>query len=155
MSTTATCWEDVYRVQTARIAELERENAKLRCDVYQCPPTSENSYEGLKWSDACAELERENDELNATLDAIIAADERAVTLWRAAHPGNELVIPDRGKLVGWLLEQNTALRADKERLDWLLKLEETERVKFCRGWYRWTTEEVKAAIDAGRKEAQP
>lgn len=30
MSTTN--WEDVYRVQTARIAELERENAALRAD---------------------------------------------------------------------------------------------------------------------------
>lgn len=54
-----------------------------------------------------------------------------------------------------LWRENAALREDKERLDWLLKLEETERVKFCRGWYRWTIEEVKAAIDAGRKEAQP
>lgn len=28
----STNWEDVYRVQTARIAELERENAALRAD---------------------------------------------------------------------------------------------------------------------------
>ena len=28
----STSWEDVYRVQTARIAELERENAALRED---------------------------------------------------------------------------------------------------------------------------
>ena len=28
----ATNWEDVYRVQTARIAELERKNAALRKD---------------------------------------------------------------------------------------------------------------------------
>lgn len=28
----ATNWEDVYRIQTARIAELERENAVLRRD---------------------------------------------------------------------------------------------------------------------------
>ena len=32
MSAPATCWEDVYRVQTERIAELERENAALRAD---------------------------------------------------------------------------------------------------------------------------
>lgn len=41
------------------IEELRRENAALRRDVYQCPPTSENDYEGFKWSDACEELERE------------------------------------------------------------------------------------------------
>lgn len=56
------------------------------------------------------ELERENADLRDTLDVVIAADERAVNLWRAAHPGNELVVPDRAKLVGWLLEQNVALR---------------------------------------------
>ena len=60
--------------------------------------------------DRIAELERENADLHDTLDVVIAADERAVNLWRAAHPGNELVVPDRAKLVGWLLEQNVALR---------------------------------------------
>ena len=55
-------------------------------------------------------LRKENADLHDTLDAVIAADERAVELWRAAHPGKELVIPDRAKLVGWLLEQNVALR---------------------------------------------
>ena len=71
----STNWEDVYRTQTARIAELERENA--------------------------------------------------------------------------------ALRADKERLDWFINLEEEDRVKFCRGWHRWTPEQVKAEIDEALKEAQP
>ena len=55
--------------------------------------------------------QQENADLRDTLDAVIAADGRAVDLWRAAHPGKELVIPDRAKLVGWLLEQNAALRA--------------------------------------------
>lgn len=32
MNTPATRWEDVYKTQTARIAELERENAALRAD---------------------------------------------------------------------------------------------------------------------------
>lgn len=57
------------------------------------------------------ELRAENADLRDTLNAVIESDGRAVTLWRAAHPGNELVIPDRAKLVEWLLEQNAALRA--------------------------------------------
>ncbi len=88
------------------------------------------------------EGQKENADLRDTLDAVIWADERGVELWRAAHPGKELVIPDRAKLLEWLLEQNAALReltstlgapnhinvpveqwrelrADKERLDWL------------------------------------
>ena len=60
----ATNWEEVYRTQTARIAELE-----------------------------------------ATLDEITAANERATKRWQAAHPGKELVIPDQAKMVEWLLEE--------------------------------------------------
>ena len=62
-------------------------------------------------TEAIKELRAENADLRDTLDAVIAADGRAADLWRAAHPGKDLVIPDRAKLVGWLLEQNTALRA--------------------------------------------
>ncbi len=63
------------------------------------------------WWDFARQLERENADLHDTIDAVIEADERAVDLWRAAHPGNELVIPDRAKLVGWLLEQLAARKA--------------------------------------------
>ena len=52
-------------------------------------------------------------------------------------------------------KENAALREDKARLDWFINLDEEDRVKFCRGWYRRTPEEVKAAIDAAMKEAQP
>ena len=106
--------------------------------------------------------QQENADLRGTLDAVIEADGRAADLWRAAHPGKELVIPDRAKLVGWLLEQNAALRADKERLDWLTdslgwivvgypeadpSQHATEDNTIADAW--------RAAIDAARKEAQP
>ena len=55
--------------------------------------------------------QQENADLRDTLDAVIAADGRAVDLWRAAHPGKALVIPDRANLVGWLLEENAAQQA--------------------------------------------
>ena len=141
MSNPATNWEDAYRVQTARIAELERENAELRAHAERV-------------GEANDQLAVENASLRATLDAIIAADERAVKLWRAAHPGNELVIPDRGRLVGWLLEQNAALR---EELDW-----KTERIKLLSdclhnidGLLKKAAKSVFVdALDAARKEAQ-
>ena len=53
----------------AKFKQLEQENAALRRDVYQCPPTSENDYEGFKWNDACEELERENAALRADIHA--------------------------------------------------------------------------------------
>ena len=58
--------------------------------------------------------------------------------------------------IGELERENAALRKDKARLDWFINLEEEDRVKFCRGWYRWTPEQVRAEIDEElRKEAQP
>ena len=51
-----------------------------------------------------------------------------------------------------LERENAALRADKARLDWFINLDEEDRVKFCRGWYRWTIENVKAEIDAELKK---
>ena len=72
---------------------LKRENAALRRDVYQCPPTSENDYEGFKWRDACEELERENAMFRRALadalstfqheDEVIVTAER-VEAWKAA-----------------------------------------------------------------------
>ena len=56
--------------------------------------------------------------------------------------------------IGELERENAALRADKERLDWFINLDEEDRVKFCRGWHRWTPEQVKAEIDEALKEAQ-
>jgi len=44
-------------------------------------------------------------ELQGTLNAVIAANERATKQWQAAHPGKELVIPDQAKMVEWLLEE--------------------------------------------------
>ena len=147
----------------AEVVELRNEIARLKNQT--------------NWVCTCGgtdcDGQRENAELNATLEAIIAADERAVQLWRAAHPDKELVIPDRGKLVKWLLEQNAELRAhaervgqandrlaienaelrkDKERLDWIARncsVSVTERPLAV------TPESLRAAIDSKRKEAQP
>jgi hypothetical protein len=57
------------------------------------------------------EGQKENAVLRDTLDAVIEAGGRGVDLWRSAHPGNELVIPDRAEMVAWLLEQNAELRS--------------------------------------------
>lgn len=50
--------------------QLETANAALRKDVYQCPPTSENSYEGLKWADAFEVIERDNAKLHNEVTAL-------------------------------------------------------------------------------------
>ena len=53
-------------------------------------------------------------ELQGTLNAVIAANERATKQWQAAHPGKELVIPDQAKMVEWLLEQHAAMQEGKQ-----------------------------------------
>ena len=129
----------------AEVVELRNEIARLKNQtnwVCQCGGTD-------------CKGQRENAELNATLDAVIAADKRAVELWRAAHPGKELVIPDRAKLLEWLLDQNAALRKE---LDW-----KTERIKLLSdclhnidGLLKQAATSVFVdALDAARKEAQP
>lgn len=47
----------------------------------------------------------ESDELEALFDMQWEADQRAVKRWRAAHPDNDMVLPDRADMVVWLMEQ--------------------------------------------------
>ena len=150
----------------AEVVELRNEIARLKNQT--------------NWVCSCGgtdcEGQKENADLRNTLDAVIWADERGVELWRAAHPGKELVIPDRTELVVWLLEQNAALRAHAERvgqandqlvvenaalrkeLDW-----KTERLKLLSdclhkidGFLKQAATSVFVdALDAARNEAQP
>lgn len=50
-----------------------------------------------------AEARQKADELQQVFDLQWEADMRAVKRWREAHPGNELVLPDRCNMVTWLL----------------------------------------------------
>lgn len=58
-------------------------------------------------------------ELEAVFEARWKADQRAIKMWQEANPGNDLVWPDHGDMVVWLLE-----RLD-EREQWIAKLEDT------------------------------
>lgn len=44
-------------------------------------------------------------ELQRVFDLQWEADQRAIKLWQAAHPGSELVWPDRCNMVVWLMNQ--------------------------------------------------
>lgn len=53
-------------------------------------------------------------ELQQTFNFRYDADMRAIKMWQAAHPGNDLTWPDRADLVLWLLEQiETTERLDR------------------------------------------
>jgi hypothetical protein len=74
----ATNWEDVYRIQTARIAELERENAALRAALKRW----------LKVADDCHQEQQEvgHSEYNITVGLL--CDTRALldTARKEAQP---------------------------------------------------------------------
>lgn len=48
--------------------------------------------------------------LRAAVDKQVPRVQKAVELWRAAHPGNEKTWPDLGDLVDWLIAQRGAAR---------------------------------------------
>lgn len=48
---------------------------------------------------------QERDELRSLFDLRWKADMRAIEMWQEAHPGNDLVWPDHGDMVTWLLER--------------------------------------------------
>lgn len=46
------------------------------------------------------------------------------------------------------------LRADRDRLDWLVNLDQQERLNFVRNWYRLDPKKVRREIDAAMKEGK-
>jgi hypothetical protein len=121
MKTPTEVQADMIRELEAKVSLLlddlfyaRAEIAKMPSDIYLCPPTSENDYEGLKWCDAYEEVEREN----AALKQRILDDNKAY--------GCELMDPsgtiwDHAKR---LQQENAALRSRCDEL-------EAERTQFA------------------------
>jgi hypothetical protein len=57
-------------------------------------------------------LTAEVGELQEVFDFQWKANMRAVEMWRAANPGNDLVLPDSARLTVWLLDRNETLTAE-------------------------------------------
>ena len=89
-----------------KVQQLERENAALRRDVYQCPPTSENGYEGLKWSDAFDVIEGDNAKLH---NEVTALKHENLSLREARKP---VAVPGLHGLVTWYGE---AFQREREK----------------------------------------
>lgn len=76
-------------------------------------------------------------ELQAIFDLRYAADMRAIKLWQAAHPGNDLVWPDHADhadLVVWLLE-------DRDR---------RKQCDICSGWFEELADHRQYGHSGGR-----
>lgn len=80
--------------------------------------TYEDHTQALAAKDAEVErLKSENKELNDLFDMRWKRDMEAVTIWRAAGPGRELSLPDRGDFVGFLLDRMSSLESVHVVLD--------------------------------------
>ncbi len=66
--------------------------------------------------------EAENAELEQVFELQHSRSIEAVKLWRAAHPGNDLVLPDLWTLWTWVLDRITALEKDARRLEGIIGL---------------------------------
>jgi hypothetical protein len=60
------------------------------------------------------------EELEHLFEMQWAADQRAIKRWQAAHPGNDLVWPDRADMVVWLMGQYDAEQTASENMITLL-----------------------------------
>jgi hypothetical protein len=63
------------------------------------------------------ETARERDELQALINLQHKRTVKADQLWREAHPGNDLVMPDLGALIDWLLERGAERDRYKRALE--------------------------------------
>lgn len=162
------------------LRQVQTENAALRRDVYQWPPTSENGYEGLTWAEAFAVIERDNAELHNKLATL-----QHQSQWQCSCGGTDCEGQKENAALRQQLEDVKRVRysledaltcahdeaeacwQDKERLDWIASRKSTQFVYFAvAGWaiikasgcdllHECNIHDLRAAIDAARaKEAQ-
>jgi hypothetical protein len=101
-----------------KVQQLETENAALRRDVYQCPPTSENDYEGLKWSDAFEVIEGDNAKLH---NEVTALKHENLSLREARKP---VAVPGLHGLVTWYADAQQLGEAFQREREKCIRFEE-------------------------------
>lgn len=82
-----------------------------------------------------ARLTAEVAEYEAMFDAQWNADMAGVQMWREAHPGNDMVMPDRKRFTAWILAEVVVQRVENERLRAALRECETELNAYYRMEY--------------------
>jgi hypothetical protein len=90
--------------------EIARVNdeTQAECDLFA--RIKEDEIDRLK--DQLAALRAENVVLKASADLQLSASERACALWDKTHPAQLFMVPDKAKLMVWLMEQNSALKKE-------------------------------------------
>lgn len=105
----ASNWEEVYQVQTARIADLERENAELKATLAVVFDANDRGRKA--WQEAHPDKE------------IVWPDQAKLVEWLLSENAELRAHAERlGDANDQMVVENAALRKDKARLDWLATL---------------------------------
>jgi hypothetical protein len=67
--------------------------------------------EGAMWKDRAEKAEARIAELERVFDTQWECSQRAIKMWQATNPGNDMVWPDKAKLLVWLMSRITELEA--------------------------------------------
>lgn len=105
------------RLAAERDAAIARAEAaeKALAKALVCLDTETETLRRVDEAEARAAVSRvEINAMTAVFDRMYAADMRGIKAWQKAHPGKELVWPDKGKLVEWLLDRIVEL---KDKID--------------------------------------
>lgn len=86
-------------------------------------------------ADTIIRLTAEVAEYEAAFDAQWNADMAGVQMWREAHPGNDMVLPDRKHFTAWILAEIVVQRAEIEKLRAALLVCEVELDAYYRMEY--------------------
>jgi len=80
-------------------------------------------------ADTIAKLSEDVDCYETLFDAAWEADMLGVKMWREAHPGNDLVLPDRANFTSWILTEIMRLRFLTISQETLIRKAEAESEK--------------------------
>ena len=80
-------------------------------------------------ADTITRLTAEVTEYEAAFDAQWNADMAGVQMWREAHPGNDMVLPDRAIFTAWILAEIMRLRSLTVVQETLIREAEAENEK--------------------------
>ena len=93
-------------------------------------------------------LTRENQQLTRLFDVQRRRSGEAGDLWRAAHPGNDLVNPDLGELLAWLIKRGADADRLRDENDTLLR-----NYAIALRHHEKAGREARSAAEAARAEA--
>ena len=88
------------------MSTLQEAMERLRSEVEYCEETSLESVKlSTEQARALLDAARNADELQRLFDLQHTRSVEADEMWREAHPGNDLTMPDLGDLLTWLMER--------------------------------------------------